>query len=46
MQAAARKVLEAERDDNGASNIWYHAASILVSPWLAMPAPAVSEDNG
>lgn len=33
-QAAARKVIEAERDDAGASNIWYKAATILVSPWL------------
>lgn len=33
-QAAARKVLVAERDDMGASNIWYDAATILVSPWL------------
>ena len=33
-QAAARKVLAAERDDSGASNIWYDAAVLLVSPWL------------
>lgn len=34
LQAAARKVIEAERDDAGASNIWYKAATIVVSPWL------------
>ncbi|WP_298034470.1 Mu-like prophage major head subunit gpT family protein [uncultured Desulfovibrio sp.] len=33
-QAAARKVIEAERDDAGASNIWYKAATIVVSSWL------------
>lgn len=34
-QAAARKVVVAERDDAGASNIWFDAATIVVSPWLA-----------
>ena len=34
LQAAAREVIVAERDDAGASNIWYDAATILVSPWL------------
>ena len=34
-QAAARKVIVAERDDAGASNIWFVAATIVVSPWLA-----------
>ena len=34
-QAAARKVIVAERDDAGASNIWFDAATIVVSPWLA-----------
>ena len=34
-QAAARKVIAAERDDGGASNIWFDAATIVVSPWLA-----------
>lgn len=46
MQAQARKILEADRDDNGASNIWYHAATILVSPWLAMPAAATEQQSG
>lgn len=34
LQADARKVLVAEKNDMGASNIWYDAASIVVSPWL------------
>lgn len=34
LQAAARKILVAERNDNGASNVWFKAASLLVSPWL------------
>lgn len=34
LQADARKVLVAEKNDAGASNIWYDAASIVVSPWL------------
>ena len=28
-------ILVAERDDMGASNIWFDAATIVVSPWLA-----------
>ncbi|GAB7494981.1 Mu-like prophage major head subunit gpT family protein [Bilophila wadsworthia] len=35
LQADARKILVAERDDMGASNIWFDAATIVVSPWLA-----------
>ena len=35
LQADARKVIAAERDDMGASNIWFDTATILVSPWLA-----------
>ena len=34
LQAAAREILVAERDNYGASNIWYDAASIIVTPWL------------
>lgn len=35
LQADARKILVAERDNAGASNIWFDAATIIVSPWLA-----------
>lgn len=43
MNAQARKVLMAERNDAGASNIWFQAASLLVSPWLSLPAQAAEE---
>ena len=35
LQADAREILVAERDQYGASNIWFDAATIVVSPWLA-----------
>lgn len=35
LQADAREILVAERDQYGASNIWFDAATIIVSPWLA-----------
>lgn len=34
LQAAARQVLLAEKNAAGASNIWYKAATLFVSPWL------------
>lgn len=34
LQAAARKILSAETETGGGTNIWYKAATLLVSPWL------------
>ncbi|MCK2095632.1 Mu-like prophage major head subunit gpT family protein [Thauera aromatica] len=33
-EAAARELLQAERDAAGATNIWRGAAQLIVSPWL------------
>lgn len=35
LQADARQILMAERNEAGASNIWLKAATLFVSPWLA-----------
>ena len=34
LQSAARRVVSAEQDPDGGSNIWYRAATLLVSHWL------------
>lgn len=34
LQAAAKQVVSAEKNESGASNIWYRAATVCVSPWL------------
>lgn len=34
LQSAARRVVSAEQDPDGGSNIWYSAATLLVSHWL------------
>ena len=33
-RSAARRVVSAEQDPDGGSNIWYRAATLLVSHWL------------
>jgi phage major head subunit gpT-like protein len=33
-EAAALALIEKSQLANGESNIWYHAAEIIVSPWL------------
>ena len=32
--SAARRIVSAEQDPDGGSNIWYRAATLLVSHWL------------
>lgn len=34
LQSAARRIVSAEQDPDGGSNIWYRAATLLVSHWL------------
>ncbi len=35
LESAGRTVLEAEKNANGSSNVWYHTAELVVVPWLA-----------
>lgn len=35
LEAAGRAVLDAEHAANGASNVWYNTAKLVVVPWLA-----------
>ena len=35
LESAGRTVLEAEKNANGSSNVWYHTAQLVVVPWLA-----------
>jgi len=35
LESAGRKILEAEHDASGASNIWYNTAKLVMVPWLA-----------
>lgn len=34
LESAGRTVLEAEKNANGSSNVWYHTAQLVVVPWL------------
>lgn len=35
LESVGRAVLEAEKNANGSSNVWYHTAQLVVVPWLA-----------
>ena len=35
LESTGRTVLEAEKNADGSSNVWYHTAELVVVPWLA-----------
>lgn len=35
LRETALKIVNAERDNNGASNVWHRTTELIVSPWLA-----------